>query len=94
VAKAGEVVCRPGEEFDGLYVVITGSVALSRAGSEGTVVLLGERGAGIVRRALIYLCGGAGTSNTRAVRRNASAGRFVRAGTAQRHPESTITQQV
>jgi signal transduction histidine kinase len=44
--KAGEVVCRPGEDSDGLHVVITGNVTLSRAGSDGRLVTLGERGPG------------------------------------------------
>jgi signal transduction histidine kinase len=46
VAKAGEVVCRPGEDSDGLYVVISGRVTLSRAGPDGRLIELGERGPG------------------------------------------------
>jgi len=45
-AKAGEVVCRPGEDSDGLYVVIAGRVTLSRRGSDGRLIELGERGPG------------------------------------------------
>jgi len=45
-AKAGEVVCRPGEDSDGLYVVLSGRVMLSRPGSDGVLVELGERVAG------------------------------------------------
>jgi len=45
-AKAGEVVCRPGEESDGMYVVVTGRVAISRPDPEGHMVELGERGPG------------------------------------------------
>jgi len=45
-ARTDEVVCRPGEDSDGLYVVISGRVTLSRPGSDGVMVELGERGAG------------------------------------------------
>ncbi len=45
-AKAGDVVCRPGLESDGLYVVISGRVSLSRPDAEGHLVALGERGPG------------------------------------------------
>ncbi len=45
-AAAGDVVCRPGEPSDGLYVVITGRVTISRPDIEGHLVDLGERGAG------------------------------------------------
>jgi len=45
-AQAGDVMCRPGEPSDGLYVVITGRVTISRPDTEGHLVDLGERGAG------------------------------------------------
>ena len=45
-AQAGEVVCRPGDESDGLYVVITGRVTICRPDPEGHLVELGERGPG------------------------------------------------
>ncbi len=45
-AKAGEVVCRPGDDSDGMYVVLSGRVTLARAGSDGVMVELGERGPG------------------------------------------------
>ncbi len=45
-ARAGEVVCRPGDESDGLYVLITGRVTISRPDGEGHMVELGERGPG------------------------------------------------
>jgi signal transduction histidine kinase len=44
--KAGEVVCRPGEESDGLYVVTSGRVTLSRHSRDGRLIELGERGPG------------------------------------------------
>ena len=43
---AGEVVCRPGEPSDGLYVVLSGRVRISRAGDRGEMIELGERGPG------------------------------------------------
>jgi signal transduction histidine kinase len=43
---AGEVVCRPGESSDGLYVVLSGKVAISRPGDKGRLVPLGHRGPG------------------------------------------------
>ncbi|MGI8984338.1 MAG: ATP-binding protein [Acidimicrobiales bacterium] len=43
---AGDVVCRPGEPSDGLYVVLSGRVVLSRQGEKGQMVSLGERGPG------------------------------------------------
>ncbi len=45
-AAAGEVVCRPGEPSDGLYVVLSGRVTISRRGEQGQLVGLGERGPG------------------------------------------------
>lgn len=45
-ARAGEVVCRPGDDSDGLYVVVTGRVTISRPDHEGHLVELGERGPG------------------------------------------------
>ncbi len=45
-AQAGEVVCRPGDDSDGLYVVITGRVTICRPDPEGHLVELGERGPG------------------------------------------------
>ncbi len=45
-AEAGETVSRPGEEPDGLYVVLSGRVRLSRTGGEGQPVDLGERDPG------------------------------------------------
>jgi signal transduction histidine kinase len=45
-AKAGEVVCRPGEDSDGMYVVISGRVTISRPDAQGHLVELGERGPG------------------------------------------------
>jgi signal transduction histidine kinase len=45
-ATAGQIVCRQGERSDGLYVVITGRVAISRPDPEGHMVELGERGPG------------------------------------------------
>lgn len=44
--EQGEVVCRPGQESDGLYVVIAGRVTISRPDPEGHLVELGERGPG------------------------------------------------
>ncbi len=44
--EAGEVVSRPGDEPDGLYVVLSGRVRLSRHGGDGQLVDLGERDAG------------------------------------------------
>jgi len=44
--REGEVVCRPGQESDGLYVVISGRVTISRPDPEGHLVELGERGPG------------------------------------------------
>lgn len=43
---AGQVVCRPGEPSDGLYVVLSGRVVISRAGDNGQLIELGERGPG------------------------------------------------
>lgn len=43
---AGEIVCRPGEPSDGLYVVLSGRVEISRADDNGQMVGLGERGPG------------------------------------------------
>ena len=43
---AGEVVCRPGEPSDGLYVVLSGRVTISRSGDKGEMIQLGERGPG------------------------------------------------
>jgi len=37
---------------------------------------------------------GRGTSNKTAVNRSTITGRFVKESTAQRHPDTTITQQV
>ena len=37
-ATAGQIVCRQGERSDGLYVVITGRVAISRPDPEGHMV--------------------------------------------------------
>ncbi|MDQ6725118.1 MAG: ATP-binding protein [Actinomycetota bacterium] len=45
-AVAGEVVCRPGDDSDGLYVVLSGQVTISRPGGDGSMVELGERGPG------------------------------------------------
>jgi signal transduction histidine kinase len=45
-AAAGEVVCRPGDTSDGLYVVLSGRVAISRRGDNGQLIQLGERGPG------------------------------------------------
>jgi signal transduction histidine kinase len=45
-AAAGEVVCRPGEPSDGLYVVLSGRVTISRRGDQGQLIGLGERGPG------------------------------------------------
>lgn len=45
-AEAGEVVSRPGEEPDGLYVVLSGRVRLTRRGGDGQPVDLGERDPG------------------------------------------------
>ncbi|HEV3495595.1 MAG TPA: cyclic nucleotide-binding domain-containing protein [Actinomycetes bacterium] len=45
-AEAGEVVSGPGEEPDGLYVVLSGRVRLSRTGGDGQPVDLGERDPG------------------------------------------------
>lgn len=45
-AAAGQVVCRPGDESDGLYVLLTGRVLISRPGGDGSMVELGERGPG------------------------------------------------
>lgn len=42
----GEAICRPGEESDGLYVVVSGRVTISRPDPEGHLVELGERGPG------------------------------------------------
>ena len=39
-------VCRPGDESDGLYVVLAGRVTISRPGGDGNMVELGERGPG------------------------------------------------
>jgi len=43
---AGEVVCRPGDPSDGLYVVLSGRVAINRRSDKGQLVELGERGPG------------------------------------------------
>ena len=43
---ADEIVCRPGEPSDGLYVVLSGRVVISRTGDKGQLVGLGERGPG------------------------------------------------
>jgi signal transduction histidine kinase len=45
-ASAGEVVSQVGEPSDGLYVVLEGRVAISRAGPGGDPVELGDRGPG------------------------------------------------
>ncbi|MGI8810314.1 MAG: ATP-binding protein [Acidimicrobiales bacterium] len=45
-ARAGDVVCRPGDPSDGLYVVVTGRITISRPDPEGHMVELGERGPG------------------------------------------------
>lgn len=45
-AGPGQVVCRPGDEFDGLYVVLSGRVTLSRPGGDGQMIDLGDRGPG------------------------------------------------
>jgi len=45
-AAAGEAVCRPGDGSDGLYVLLSGRVTISRPGSDGSMVELGERGPG------------------------------------------------
>jgi signal transduction histidine kinase len=45
-AAAGEVVCRPGDPSDGLYVVISGRVTICRRGDKGQLFQLGERGPG------------------------------------------------
>ena len=44
--NAGEVVCRPGDPSDGLYVVISGRVRISRVSDHGQFIQLGERGPG------------------------------------------------
>ncbi len=43
---AGQPVFRPGDEPDGLYVVLEGRVTLSRPGGDGRLFDLGERGPG------------------------------------------------
>ncbi|MDQ4070819.1 MAG: ATP-binding protein [Actinomycetota bacterium] len=43
---AGEAVFRPGDESDGLYVVLEGRVTLCRPGGDGRLFDLGERGPG------------------------------------------------
>jgi signal transduction histidine kinase len=45
-AAAGDAVCQPGDEPDGLYVVLTGRVVMSRPALDGQMVDLGERGPG------------------------------------------------
>ena len=45
-AGAGDVVSRVADPSDGLYVVLSGRVTISRAGPTGDTVELGERGAG------------------------------------------------
>lgn len=45
-ASAGEVVCQPGDESDGLNVVLSGRVRVARPGGDGRMVELGERGPG------------------------------------------------
>ncbi len=45
-AEAGEVVSHPGEEPDGLYVVLSGRVRLSRSGGDGEPIDLGDRDPG------------------------------------------------
>ena len=44
--EGGQTVCRPGDPSDGLYVVLSGRVTISRPGSDGQLVDLGERGPG------------------------------------------------
>ena len=44
--SAGDVVCRPGDPSDGLYVVLSGRVTISRPGDKGQMVALGHRGPG------------------------------------------------
>jgi len=44
--EAGQPVCRPGDESDGLYVVLSGRVTISRPGGDGEMVELGGRGLG------------------------------------------------
>ncbi|MDQ3898106.1 MAG: cyclic nucleotide-binding domain-containing protein, partial [Actinomycetota bacterium] len=46
VVEVGEVVCRPGDEPDGLYVVLSGRARICRPGGDGELVDLGERGPG------------------------------------------------
>ena len=45
-AAASEAVCKPGDEADGLYVVLSGRVVISRPALDGQMVELGERGPG------------------------------------------------
>ena len=45
-AVAGEVVCRPGERSDGLYIVLSGRVSISRPDAGSHPMELGERGPG------------------------------------------------
>jgi signal transduction histidine kinase len=44
--EAGQVVTRPGQPSDGLYVVLSGRVTISRPDNQGHLVELGERGPG------------------------------------------------
>jgi signal transduction histidine kinase len=42
----GEVVCQPGDDSDGLYVVLAGRVTISRPAGAGQLIDLGEQGPG------------------------------------------------